>query len=90
VPESAGIAAEGERILGDVAAVGAGALALVGDERTRVCARDLAAVVGGEACRDARLPSPGATTGMRVKAVWRPEREGHIADIACFVPEDHR
>jgi uncharacterized OB-fold protein len=29
-------------------------------------------------------------TGMRVKAVWRPEREGHIADIACFVPEDHQ
>ncbi len=29
-------------------------------------------------------------TGMRVRAVWRNEREGHIADIAGFepVPED--
>ncbi len=27
-------------------------------------------------------------TGMRVKAVWRAEREGHISDIECFVPED--
>jgi uncharacterized protein len=28
-------------------------------------------------------------TGMRVKASWRPaaEREGHIHDIRCFVPE---
>lgn len=26
-------------------------------------------------------------TGMRVKAVWRAEREGHITDIECFVPE---
>jgi len=28
-------------------------------------------------------------TGMRVQAVWRTEREGHIADIECFVPEGH-
>ena len=27
-------------------------------------------------------------TGMRVKAVWRDEREGHIHDITCFVPEE--
>ena len=26
-------------------------------------------------------------TGMRVKAVWRDEREGHIRDIEKFVPE---
>lgn len=25
-------------------------------------------------------------TGMRVKPVWREEREGHIRDIKCFVP----
>lgn len=27
-------------------------------------------------------------TGMRVRAVWRDEREGHIKDIARFVPEE--
>jgi uncharacterized OB-fold protein len=27
-------------------------------------------------------------TGMRVKATWRAEREGHISDIECFVPEE--
>ena len=27
------------------------------------------------------------STGMRVKAKWRDEREGHINDIECFVPE---
>src|SRR4051812_27472998 len=27
------------------------------------------------------------STGMRVKANWRDEREGHIQDIECFVPE---
>ena len=26
------------------------------------------------------------STGMRVRAVWRQEREGHIADIAGFEP----
>jgi len=26
-------------------------------------------------------------TGMRVEPRWAEEREGHIADIACFVPE---
>jgi uncharacterized protein len=26
-------------------------------------------------------------TGMRVRAVWRPEREGHISDIECFEAE---
>jgi uncharacterized OB-fold protein len=26
-------------------------------------------------------------TGMRVQARWRDEREGHIQDIECFVPE---
>ena len=26
-------------------------------------------------------------TGMRVKAKWREQREGHINDIECFVPE---
>jgi hypothetical protein len=26
-------------------------------------------------------------TGMRVSAVWREEREGHIADLVGFVPE---
>ena len=26
-------------------------------------------------------------TGMRVRAVWRAEREGHISDIECFEPE---
>ena len=26
-------------------------------------------------------------TGMRVRAVWRAERHGHITDIAAFVPE---
>ena len=28
------------------------------------------------------------STGMRVQAVWRSEREGHIADIAGFEPAD--
>ena len=27
-------------------------------------------------------------TGMRVEVVWSDEREGHIADIAGFVPEE--
>jgi uncharacterized OB-fold protein len=27
------------------------------------------------------------STGMRVTARWRDEREGHIRDIECFVPE---
>lgn len=27
------------------------------------------------------------STGMRVTARWREEREGHIADVECFVPE---
>ena len=27
------------------------------------------------------------STGLRVKARWRAEREGHINDIECFVPE---
>jgi uncharacterized OB-fold protein len=27
-------------------------------------------------------------TGLRVRPRWRPEREGHIADIACFEPEE--
>jgi hypothetical protein len=27
------------------------------------------------------------TTGMRVRARWRAEREGHINDIECFVAE---
>ena len=27
------------------------------------------------------------STGMRVAAKWRAEREGHINDIECFVPE---
>ena len=29
----------------------------------------------------------GMHTGMRVRAVWRSEREGHIADIAGFEPD---
>ena len=28
------------------------------------------------------------STGMRVQASWRDEREGHISDIAGFVPEE--
>lgn len=28
------------------------------------------------------------TTGMRVTATWKDEREGHITDLACFVPEE--
>jgi uncharacterized OB-fold protein len=28
------------------------------------------------------------TTGMRVRAQWRAEREGHIRDIECFVPAE--
>jgi len=28
------------------------------------------------------------STGMRVRVQWRAEREGHIADIAGFVPDD--
>jgi hypothetical protein len=27
------------------------------------------------------------STGMRVAAKWRDEREGHINDIECFVAE---
>jgi hypothetical protein len=27
------------------------------------------------------------STGMRVRIRWAEEREGHIADIACFEPE---
>ncbi len=27
-------------------------------------------------------------TGLRVRARWREERTGHIADIACFEPEE--
>jgi hypothetical protein len=27
-------------------------------------------------------------TGLRVRAVWRAEREGHISDIECFEPDD--
>lgn len=27
-------------------------------------------------------------TGMRVDVQWRDKREGHIADIACFVPAE--
>ena len=27
------------------------------------------------------------STGMRVTAKWRDEREGHIRDLECFVPE---
>jgi uncharacterized OB-fold protein len=27
-------------------------------------------------------------TGMRVTPRWRAEREGHILDLECFVPED--
>jgi uncharacterized OB-fold protein len=35
-----------------------------------------------------RAPGPDAMhTGMRVCAVWRGEREGHISDIECFEPE---
>ncbi len=30
------------------------------------------------------------STGMRVKAKWRAEREGHINDIECFVPAPER
>ena len=30
------------------------------------------------------------SSGMRVRATWREEREGHIADIAGFVPEESR
>ena len=26
-------------------------------------------------------------TGMRVRIRWRPERVGHLTDIACFEPE---
>ncbi|MDG2908326.1 MAG: OB-fold domain-containing protein [Acidimicrobiales bacterium] len=34
------------------------------------------------------VDSPGElATGMRVSAVWREEREGHIADLAGFSPE---
>jgi len=35
-----------------------------------------------------RAAGPDAMrSGMRVRAVWRAEREGHIADIECFEPE---
>jgi uncharacterized protein len=27
------------------------------------------------------------STGMRVRARWRPERVGHISDLACFEPD---
>ena len=27
-------------------------------------------------------------TGMRVTATWKDEREGHITDLACFIPEE--
>ena len=27
------------------------------------------------------------STGMRVTAQWRDEREGHIRDLECFIPE---
>jgi uncharacterized OB-fold protein len=30
------------------------------------------------------------TTGMRVVPRWRDEREGHINDLECFVPEGDR
>lgn len=30
----------------------------------------------------------GMRSGMRVRARWRDETEGHIRDIACFEPED--
>jgi uncharacterized protein len=33
-------------------------------------------------------PHEEMKTGMRVKARWRPERVGEIADIACFERED--
>jgi uncharacterized OB-fold protein len=34
------------------------------------------------------VDSPDAmSTGMRVQIRWAEEREGHIADIACFEPE---
>jgi uncharacterized OB-fold protein len=34
------------------------------------------------------VDSPEAmSTGMRVRIRWAEEREGHIADIACFEPE---
>jgi uncharacterized protein len=34
------------------------------------------------------VDSPDAmSTGMRVQIRWADEREGHIADIACFEPE---
>lgn len=32
-------------------------------------------------------PEAEMRTGMRVQARWRDEREGHIYDIECFVPE---
>jgi hypothetical protein len=35
---------------------------------------------------DAGDPS-AMTTGMRVQAQWRDERQGHIRDLECFVPE---
>jgi uncharacterized OB-fold protein len=32
-------------------------------------------------------PEEAMATGMRVSIKWADEREGHITDIACFVPE---
>ena len=32
-------------------------------------------------------PEAELSVGMRVTAHWRPEREGHIADLEGFVPE---
>lgn len=32
-------------------------------------------------------PEDTMATGMRVSVQWADEREGHITDIACFVPE---
>lgn len=32
-------------------------------------------------------PEDAMATGMRVSVKWADEREGHITDIACFVPE---
>jgi len=34
-----------------------------------------------------RADADAVATGMRVRAQWRAEREGHITDIECFVPE---
>jgi uncharacterized OB-fold protein len=34
-----------------------------------------------------RADHDAMATGMRVTAEWRDEREGHITDLRCFVPE---